>query len=42
MDILEFINGTGAILVLAGIVVFALVFQQYKKYNYFKKPKNKK
>lgn len=42
MDILEFINGKGAMLVLAGVVVFALVFQQYKKYRYFKRPKNKK
>tara|TARA_R100000988_G_C3981878_1_gene157458 strand:- start:476 stop:604 length:129 start_codon:yes stop_codon:yes gene_type:complete len=42
MDILEFLNGKGGMLILAGIVVFALIFQQYKKWKYFKRPKNKK
>ncbi len=42
MNILEFINGKGAMLLMAGAVLFALVFQQYKKYKYFKRPKNKK
>ncbi|WP_263649778.1 hypothetical protein [Rasiella rasia] len=42
MDILDFINGKGAMLILAGVIVLALVFQQYKKWKFFKRPKNKK
>ena len=42
MEILEFVNGKGAMLILAGIVVFALAFQQYKKWKYFKRTNKKK
>jgi len=42
MDILEFINGEGTMLIIAGVVVLGLVFQQYKRRKYFRRPKNKK
>lgn len=46
MEILDFLNGSGGMILIGGIVIVALLVKEYKKWRYFrsmdKRHKNKK